>query len=212
MKRTAAPSGPRSSAAGPARRASVLAAVAAAGMALLCLSGTPARSQSGGPADAAPAETARALWREGASLHLAGRYEAAIAAFRRSIDLHPTAEAHTYLGWSLSRLGRYREAIAECRRAIALDPGYGNPYNDIGAYLIELRRPDEALPWLHRALRAERYCCAYFAHFNLGRALLLKGQVQAARRAFVRALAQNPDYRPAQRALELLRRAGIGGA
>lgn len=152
---------------------------------------------------------ARFLWKEGALLHLQGRYEEAVEHFRRSIDLHATPEAHTYLGWSLGRLQRYEEAIAECKHAIALDPDYGNPYNDIGVYLIELGRLDEAVPWLRQALQAERYCCYHYAHFNLGRVLMLQGHLEAARRAFVRALSHNPGYRPAFEALEFLRESGM---
>ena len=47
--------------------------------------------------------------------------------------------------------GRLEEAIEECHKAIAVDPTFGNPYNDIGAYLIEMGRLDEAIPWLERA-------------------------------------------------------------
>ncbi|MBI4542990.1 MAG: hypothetical protein HY705_08170 [Gemmatimonadetes bacterium] len=35
---------------------------------------------------------------------------------------------------------RLDEAIAECKRAIACDPGFGNPYNDIGVYVMEMGR------------------------------------------------------------------------
>jgi tetratricopeptide (TPR) repeat protein len=65
--------------------------------------------------------------------------------------LHPTAEAHTFLGWTYHFQGRLDDAIAECKRAIEIDPEFGNPYNDIGAYLIELKRFDGAIPWLERA-------------------------------------------------------------
>jgi Tetratricopeptide repeat len=83
------------------------------------------------------------LWQEGYQLHLAGAYEEAIKRFEASIELHQTAEAHTFLGWSMSYLGRREEAIEECKKAIALDPDYGNPYNDIGVYLIDLGRGDQ---------------------------------------------------------------------
>jgi hypothetical protein len=36
------------------------------------------------------------LWQEGYQLHLAGAYEEAIKRFEASIELHPTAEAHTF--------------------------------------------------------------------------------------------------------------------
>ena len=42
--------------------------------------------------------------------------------YQRSIDVYPTAEAHTFLGWALSVQGRLDEATDECRRAIEIDP------------------------------------------------------------------------------------------
>ncbi len=149
--------------------------------------------------------TAMLLWQKGYALHLLGAYDAAIAQFRESIRAQPSAEGHTFLGWSLSHKGRYREAIAECKKAIPLDPEFGNPYNDIGVYLTELGRPDEAVPWLKRAIRARRYCCYQFAHFNLGRILLAQGDVDGAERAFRRALEFAPDYGPARAALKVIR-------
>ncbi len=154
-------------------------------------------------------DRAHELWQEGYLLHTLGAYEEAIEAYRKSIELRPTAEGHTFLGWSLSMLGRLDEAIGECKRAIALDPGYGNPYNDIGVYLIELARPDEAIPWLEKATRAERYCCYAFPHFNIGRIELMRGREAAAKRSFERALSYDADHRPSLEVLELIRRHGL---
>src|SRR5437762_8933331 len=86
-----------------------------------------------------------------------GDYDRAVELYQSSLELHPTAEAHTFLGWTYHFQGRIDEAIAECKRAIELDPDFGNPYNDIGAYLIEQNRFDEAIPWLERATEARRY-------------------------------------------------------
>ena len=83
-----------------------------------------------------------------------GDYDRAVELYRSSLDLHPTAEAHTFLGWTYHFQGRLDDAISECKRAIEIDPEFGNPYNDIGAYLIELNRFDEAIPWLERAVEA----------------------------------------------------------
>jgi Tfp pilus assembly protein PilF len=54
-------------------------------------------------------------------------------------------------------MGRIDDAIAECHRAIEIDPSFGNPYNDIGAYLIAKGELDEAVPWLEKAKTAPRY-------------------------------------------------------
>src|SRR6266705_5491076 len=86
-----------------------------------------------------------------------GDYDQAIELYQSSLELHPTAEAHTFLGWTYHFQGRIEDAIAECKRAIEIDPDFGNPYNDIGAYLIEQYHYDEAIPWLERAVEARRY-------------------------------------------------------
>ena len=37
-----------------------------------------------------------------------------------------------------------------------IDPEFGTPYNDIGVYLMERERLDEALPWLQKAKQVRR--------------------------------------------------------
>jgi len=98
---------------------------------------------------------------------LAGDLAGAIQLYQASLAELPTAEAHTFLGWVYSFERRYDEAIAECKRAIAVDPTFGNPYNDIGCYLIELGRDDDAIAWLKRAMDAPRYEAPQFPHVNL---------------------------------------------
>ena len=71
-----------------------------------------------------------------------GHLEDAIGLYQKSLEIFPTAEAHTFLGWALSFKGLYDDAIQECRKAINIDPDFGNPYNDIGAYLIEKGKYD----------------------------------------------------------------------
>jgi tetratricopeptide (TPR) repeat protein len=156
-----------------------------------------------------PAELAESLWRQGYFLHVLGEYGQAVVLFERSIAVLPTAEGHTFLGWSLSHLGQVEEAIAECKKAIAIDPDFGNPYNDIGVYLIGLGRSDEAIAWLQKPMRAKRYCCYQFPYFNLGRILLKKGEVTEARRLFERALEYDPEYEPAKMAIEEIRKSWL---
>jgi tetratricopeptide (TPR) repeat protein len=152
-----------------------------------------------------PLHRATALWQEGCRLQMAGRLDEAIAAYRRSIEIHPTAEAHTYLGWTYSFQGRLDEAMAECRRAIELDPDFGNPYNDIGVYLMQQDRLDEAVPWLERAKRARRYEPRHFPYMNLGRIHLRRGRWWEALREFEGAVRMAPQDPEARRALHTLR-------
>src|SRR5258706_1485120 len=99
-------------------------------------------------------EEAERHFRRGYEAQMRGRLDEAVQYYCASIAVRPTAEAHTFLGWALSYLGRHEDAIAECKVAISFDPDFGNPYNDIGAYLIELGRDDEAIGWLERAKTA----------------------------------------------------------
>lgn len=139
-------------------------------------------------------ETALSLWQQGYERHMAGDLEGAIDLYRRSIAAHPTAEAHTFLGWAYHHQGRTHDAIAECQRAIEIDPTFGNPWNDIGAYLIELGRFDEAIPYLQRALRAERYECRYYPHFNLARIYERRGDWRRAIGHYEAAYRLNRDF------------------
>ena len=135
-----------------------------------------------------------------------GDYDLAVKLYRESLALHPTAEAHTFLGWTFHFQGKIEEAIDECKRAIEVDPEFGNPYNDIGAYLIGLERFDEAIPWLEQAIAAKRYEPRHFPYFNLGRVYLAKGWLNRARELFEKALELEPQYVLARQSLEKLRR------
>jgi Tfp pilus assembly protein PilF len=134
------------------------------------------------------------------------RVDDAIECYRRSIEVCPTAEAHTFLGWALSWQGNVHEAIAECEHAIVVDPDFGNPYNDIGAYLIELGRLDEAVPWLERAKSAKRYESRHFPHVNLGRVYAAQRQVTRAIEELEQAVELRPDDPTARQLLAKLRR------
>ena len=151
-----------------------------------------------------PVLLANKLLQHGSALHSIGLFNQAIYFFRRSITVHPTAEAHTYLGWSLSHLRRVNDAIAECKKAIRLDPEFGNPYNDIGDYLLEQGKTNRAIPWLRKAMRATRYCCYQFPHFNLGRIYAQQGNLDGAMQEFKKALSFDPQYLPAKKAMKEL--------
>jgi tetratricopeptide (TPR) repeat protein len=130
--------------------------------------------------------------------HANGEWGDAIELYRRSIAIHPTAKAHTFLGWAYSLFGRYDEAIAECERAIELEPALGNPYNDIGSYLIAQERWEEAVPWLEKAMRATRYDAPHYPYINLGRIYEHRGDARTALACYQYALTLAPLYLPAE--------------
>jgi tetratricopeptide (TPR) repeat protein len=144
------------------------------------------------------------LFRRAYQAQMAGNLEEAISLYRRSIALGPTAEAHTFLGWTYSFQRRYPEAIAEFKLAIDVDPGFGNPYNDIGAYLIELGRWEEAIPWFEKAIEAPRYDPRHFPHFNLARVYIQTYDYGKAVEHLQSALALEPRYGSARKELRRL--------
>ena len=127
------------------------------------------------------------------NFQMAGDLDESIRLYRESIAVCPTADAHTYLGWAYSFQGRIDDAIAECEIAIKLDPEFGNPYNDIGVYLMQQERLDEAIPWLERAKTAKRYEPRHFPYLNLGRVYVTKGMINKALEEFRGVLRINPD-------------------
>ena len=135
---------------------------------------------------------------------MAGDLEEAIRLYKESIALYPTADAHTYLGWTYSFQGRIEEAITQCEIAIKIDPDFGNPYNDIGVYLMQQQKLDEAIPWLDKAKTAKRYEPRHFPYLNLGRIYAAKGMIQKALEEFRGALQFNPDDSLLLRAIEEL--------
>jgi Tfp pilus assembly protein PilF len=148
---------------------------------------------------------ATALWQEAYRHQMAGDLERAIEGYRRSIAVRPTAEAHTFLGWTLSFQGRLGEATQECLRAIEVDPDFGNPYNDIGVYLMQQGKLEEAVPWLERAKRAPRYEPRQFPYMNLGRIYLRQSRWWDALREFEGGARAAPQDAAARRALHEMR-------
>ena len=153
------------------------------------------------------ARQAEAYFQAAYAAQMRGDLDEAITLYQQSLACVPTAEAHTFLGWTLSAKGDYEGAIRECHRAIAIDPDFGNPYNDIGSYLIALGRPEDAVPWLRQAMQASRYEPRHYPHVNLARVYVRQGQLDAAIAELRRALAIAPQYRPAR--VELHRLFGL---
>jgi Tfp pilus assembly protein PilF len=150
-------------------------------------------------------ERAVRLFQEAYERQMKKELNEAAELYKKSIETYPTAEAHTFLGWTYSWMGRLDDAIAECLKAIEVDPAFGNPYNDIGSYLMMKGQIDEAIPWLERALKAPRYESYCYPHMNLGRAYESKRDWLRAKEEYKKAIAENKEYTPAAQALARIR-------
>jgi tetratricopeptide (TPR) repeat protein len=145
------------------------------------------------------------LWRQGYRYQTGGNVDRAIELYRQSIELYPTAEAHTFLGWAMSFQGHLAEATEECLRAIEIDAEFGNPYNDIGVYLMQQDKLDESISWLEKAKQAKRYEPRQFPFLNLGRIYMRQGRWWQALREFEGAVRQAPRDVGAAKILHNLR-------
>jgi Tfp pilus assembly protein PilF len=150
-------------------------------------------------------EEALRLLEEGNRRHREDDIEGAIDCYRRSLELHATAEAHTFLGWMYSFQDRLDKAIEQCEIAIELDPEFGNPYNDIGTFCLRRRDTEAAITWFEQAKSATRYAPRQFPFINLGRLYLSLGQPEKALGEFEGALEHDPSNAEVRQAVQQIR-------
>lgn len=144
------------------------------------------------------------LFNEAYEAQMAEDFPAAIQLYKKSIEVFPTAEAYTFLGWAYSFQGDYDRAIAECLAAIAVDAGFGNPYNDIGSYLIAKGNFYDCVRWFKLAMQAARYEARAYPHFNLANVYEKRGKLLEAVKHYSLALDEQPNYAQAYKALRRL--------
>jgi TolB-like protein/Tfp pilus assembly protein PilF len=121
-------------------------------------------------------------------------FERSIAEFERAIQLNPNyAMAHHWLSWGpLTALGRFDRAIAEGKRAVELDPLSLINNADLGGNVyLNSRRYDEAIAQLRKTIEIDpRF---YIAHYYLGQAFQLKGQLTEAIAEYQKAVELDDD-------------------
>ena len=133
------------------------------------------------------------LLKKAETAHQSNDLDTAINFYKESIQSFPTADAHTSLGWMYSLQGNLEEAILECHKAIKIDPDFGNPYNDIGCYLMQKKEYDNSLPWFNEAKKAARYEPRHFPYLNTSRVKLIQGKHGQAKSELHQALMREPD-------------------
>jgi tetratricopeptide (TPR) repeat protein len=135
----------------------------------------------------------------GKALLEAGRYQEAIAASRRALELDPKLDrAHYNIGTAYLHLDHLEEAVASYQRALEIRPDLLEARNNLGNAYLEQGKAAAALEEYRRALAIQPD--ARLLH-NLGKAQLDLGRADSAAAAFSRSLALYPDNPEAARGL-----------
>jgi len=130
------------------------------------------------------------------------RYDAAIAAFSRALELRPNAEfVHLALGEAYLERGDFELALRHLETQWTIDGNRRVPLR-AGRALIGLRRYYEALGWLEKPGAFSKPGAR--VETLRGEAYEGLGDRQQARRHYEAALAAEPGYAPAAEALERL--------
>lgn len=129
-----------------------------------------------------------------------GRTSEALAQWNAALAEDPhAAEPRFNRAQLLAASGRIAQAIPEYERVIEDDPGRSKAHLSLGTALLQVGRRDEAFAQYAQAerLAPDDALVAYV----IGRALLAEGRAAEGVRELQRALAIDPGYEPARRAL-----------
>lgn len=131
---------------------------------------------------------------KGATLILLGRYDEALRAIDRALDINPHNEvAWLNKGNAFTKLGRLVDALRCFNAAIKVNPAYEVAWNNKGNALARLGKFDEALGCYERALELDvRYRSAWV---NKGFVLTKLGRFDEAASCADRALGLEPGRR-----------------
>jgi len=131
-------------------------------------------------------------YRRGLELRSAGRHREALAAFQAAIDAqHDFAEAHLHAARAHRDLGELEDASDRYTLALTFDPGLTGARLDLATLLTERSAMDEAIALLEEAVEADLAELAIFS--RLAKLQKHRGEPQAARAVFERALERLPD-------------------
>jgi tetratricopeptide (TPR) repeat protein len=120
-----------------------------------------------------------------------GRFDPAVVAYRRALEVKPDhAQLLLSLGNAERDAGRLPDAMATYRRSLALDPVQSLTYVNLGIALAAAGDTSGAVGAWETAIRVNRF--DPLPHFNLANVRLLRGQVGEAIESYRGALALEP--------------------
>lgn len=153
---------------------------------------------SNGPLSNEPADNARAA-QINAQLGLGylqrGQKQAAAEKLTRALEQDPNSALVQHANALLNDvLGEVEAADRHFRRAVELDPKDSQALNNYGAFLCRLKRTEEGIEMLERALANPLYATPEYAWSNIGQCRRQAGQLEAAEAALRKAVQINPRH------------------
>jgi len=118
--------------------------------------------------------------------------EAAVALFRKAIELRPDPELYSSLGLALHMMGKYVEAEEQYIKALSLNPEAYLAHNNLGMLYMQKAKDDEALKHFQDAVRLQpRFANA---HYRLAVIFKRKGMNEKANYHYQEAIRINPEF------------------
>ncbi|HID55141.1 TPA: tetratricopeptide repeat protein [Candidatus Poribacteria bacterium] len=134
---------------------------------------------------------AKLAYNEGVSLQRDERYEEAIEAFKKALQLDPKMKrAYLNAAFCLSRLDNPEGAIEMLNKALEADPDFFEAHFNLGVIYLEMGRPRQAIEPLRRAVKLKPKSAE--GRYNLGIALYRSGMFEEASGEFEAAVKLAP--------------------
>ena len=143
-----------------------------------------------------------AWYTEAQALHARGDLAATESLYRKTRRWMPgSAQATFNLAFVLDAQGRLDDAAGYYAQALQRDPGLDMSRVNLAIIHLQQSHPELAVPLLEESTAQTPYDVS--TQFLLGGALRKVGREEEARARFLEALRIAPDFRPAQKALDL---------
>jgi Tfp pilus assembly protein PilF len=124
-----------------------------------------------------------------------GRFAEAFEALQEAKNIY-NQDARFFHGMGLVYFyqRQYAEAVVEFKKALELDDNYAEAHNNLGSTYTQMKQWDEAIAEFREAINDPFYKTPELAYYNLGTALLEKGDVIEAVKELHTAVQLRPDF------------------
>jgi tetratricopeptide (TPR) repeat protein len=137
-------------------------------------------------------KTAEEYFLEGNQDYQKGKFEEAIEAYKKAIEVEPDSYgAYNNMGSAYAELGKFEKAIKVCKKAIKIKPDKDQAYYNMGGAYAELGKFEKALEVCKKAIEVKPD--SYEAYNNMGVAYAGLDELKKALEAYKKAIEIMPD-------------------